>query len=683
SSNITAGNNVNITAKADDVTLQDTKINAKNVKIDAERDINLTSAQNVEQTDSKSDSSSWSLGVSLNGGVFGNASKGNSNGNGTVVTHSGTEINATDTVDLHSDRDTNIIDSQVKGKEVIANVGRDLNIASQQDIDNYTEKSSSSGIGFSTGPSGGVTGSVSKGKINSEYSSVTEQAGIYAGEGGFDITVGKNTDLKGAVIEAPAGKNKLSTDTLTYSDIENHADYSASSVGVNLDTRKNAKYNEYGITPDIGVSAKGDASSTTKSAISPGTIEVRSNPDQDLSGLSRSTDQTLNSLGKIFDKKSVQEKQELAKLFGELAYEEVHKISDRAKDAAKNELKKAKEDKNSTPEQLAALQAKVDSWDVGGANKIALHAFVGAVMADIGGGNALSGAVGAGLNEAVQKELAEKFKDNPDLHQWASAIIGSAAAAVIGGDAQSGASTAVSGTKNNALNTTQQERFADRLNQAINSGSSIEIVLVIADYALLDSAQNLVWNDTGAEQQTIDAFNAAARALGITDYFAYNENGNLHDNFVAFKDALIANVQTVDSSTLIAAGAVATVTIAGVVLFKYRGSLVRAGAGAGGAWSQATFQSDQLLQRHLADHAATEWGEALTATQYIQKARSLLNSNVGGEIEGFTNSLGWTFRYNTATNEFAIGSPQGTISTLMRPADGMNYWLEQVAKYKW
>ncbi|SEP47845.1 filamentous hemagglutinin, partial [Propionispora vibrioides] len=230
---ITAGDTLTMTARTGDVTLQGASINAKDITIEADQDINIKDAQNKEKTDSKSDSSSWALGVSLNAGLFGNASNGNSNGNGTVVTHSGTEINATDTVDLHSGRDTNIIGSQVKGKEVIANVGRDLNIASQQDIDNYAEKSSSSGIGFSTGPSGGVTGSASKGKINSEYASVTEQAGIYAGEDGFDITVGKNTDLKGAVIssEATPDKNRLSTDTLTYSDIENHADYSASSVG--------------------------------------------------------------------------------------------------------------------------------------------------------------------------------------------------------------------------------------------------------------------------------------------------------------------------------------------------------------------------------------------------------------------------------------------------------------------
>ena len=42
-------------------------------------------------------------------------------------------------------------------------------------------------------------------------------------------------------------------DTLTYSNIENKAEYSASSVEVNVDTSADAKLNEKGITPNIGI----------------------------------------------------------------------------------------------------------------------------------------------------------------------------------------------------------------------------------------------------------------------------------------------------------------------------------------------------------------------------------------------------------------------------------------------
>ena len=66
--------------------------------------------------------------------------------------------------------------------------------------------------------------------MTSDYASVTEQAGLYAGSEGFDITAKGNTTLEGAVIDskAKADKNELSTNSLTVKDIKNKADYKSS-----------------------------------------------------------------------------------------------------------------------------------------------------------------------------------------------------------------------------------------------------------------------------------------------------------------------------------------------------------------------------------------------------------------------------------------------------------------------
>ena len=63
--------------------------------------------------------------------------------------------------------------------------------------------------------------------------------------------------------------------------------------------------------------AKGDAGSTTKSAVAAGTIDTRENPKQDISALSRDTNHALNELGRIFDKQKMEEQQELAKVFAQ------------------------------------------------------------------------------------------------------------------------------------------------------------------------------------------------------------------------------------------------------------------------------------------------------------------------------------------------------------------------------
>ena len=81
-----------------------------------------------------------------------------------------------------------------------------------------------------------VGGSFNKSNIHADHASVNEQAGIYAGDEGYDINV-NHTDLKGGLITSTQkaedeGKNRFSTGTITHSDIENHSNYSGSSFGV-------------------------------------------------------------------------------------------------------------------------------------------------------------------------------------------------------------------------------------------------------------------------------------------------------------------------------------------------------------------------------------------------------------------------------------------------------------------
>ena len=135
-----------------------------------------------------------------------------------------------------------------------------------------------------------IGGSFSKGNIDSHYRSARDQAGFFAGSKGFDIYVEKNTDLKGGVIasEAFTDKNHLSTGTLSFSDLKNEADYSAKSIGASYhkygnyknmtEDEQNKVYNTIGLAPNISMPVKGDASSTTKSAVAAGTIDIRENP---------------------------------------------------------------------------------------------------------------------------------------------------------------------------------------------------------------------------------------------------------------------------------------------------------------------------------------------------------------------------------------------------------------------
>ena len=466
-SEVKAGGEVNVTSTKKDIDITGSNVEGKDVTLNAKENLNITASKNTNKTEQSSKSSSASVGASLELGkgpsysISGSMSKGEVSANGTTFNES--NVTANKDLSFASGKDTNIKGGKLSGEKVTGNVGNDLNIESKQDSNSYKENNKSVGASVGLGSNKAVSGSASK--IDSNYESVTDQSGIYAGKEGFDIRVGANTDLNGGIISstADADKNKLSTGTLTFEDIQNKADYKAGGAGIKVNKNNDAEYNEKGITPDIGMPVSGEAESTTNATISKGTIEIRDKDKQkqDLEKLNRDTANSLNKLGEIFDKTKIEERQELANLFGELAYNEIHKLAER------------------------------NNWQEGCAEKNALHALVGGIMSELTGNGFLAGASASAINEMVQKKLSEQFEGEPDKHQWASAIIGGVVSQIVAGNVQAGTSTAASGTKNNYLFRDQIELKERELSEAIARGASDEEIKAINDkWDKIDQAQD-------------------------------------------------------------------------------------------------------------------------------------------------------------------------------------------------
>lgn len=422
-SEVKAGGDVNVTSTKKDINITGSNVEGKDVTLNAKENLNITASKNTDKTEQNSKSSSASVGASLELGkgpsysISGSMSKGEVSANGTTFNES--NVTANKDLSFASGNDTNIKGGKLSGENVTGNIGNDLNIESKQDSNSYKENNKSVGASVGLGSNKAVSGSASVGKIDSKYESVIEQSGIYAGKDGFDINVGENTDLKGGIISsaAEADKNKLSTGTLTFEDIQNKADYKANGIGAKVNKNNNADYNEKGITPDIGMPASGEAESQTKATISKGTIEIRDkeNQKQDINKLNRDNANSLNKLGEIFDKTKIEERQELANLFGELAYNEIHYM-------------------DGSDEQKAIY-----------------HAVVGGIMSKLTGGDFLAGATAAGINKLVIEEVKKAANYEPDKMQWVSAALGAVVAEFVSGNAQAGASVAASGTKNNEV----------------------------------------------------------------------------------------------------------------------------------------------------------------------------------------------------------------------------------------
>lgn len=432
-SSIGSKNKVSITADSDNsdkgnIHITGSVIEAPEVNLNATNNLSLDAGTNSSVQRDTYTSSGWSVGATVSphgNGVIGleaNVYKGKENALETTKTHTGTIIRGKQ-VNTVSGNDTEIIGSKVIGDSVTTKVGHDLKIESLQDTNDYHKISKNKGISVSYGMSGSarVGFDNSRGSTDSHYASVTEQAGIYAGDGGYNVQVNNTTTLTGGIIKGSPdkSKNKLSSNSLKMNDIQNEASYSAKTSGYSLSTTKRSKNNPIGITgsPKMGIPVKGNSKSTTHSAISEGIIVIAEK--ESLEKINHDTEQALNKLAPIFDKKTVEEKQILLskisdhgyKLIGDIALHEQNIL------IKKIELAEEKGDK----ELVASLRKRAEKWSDGGTYKVALHGAFGAVISELSGYNGLKGLKTSAINEASQPIL-EKVR-NPELRKIISIII--------------------------------------------------------------------------------------------------------------------------------------------------------------------------------------------------------------------------------------------------------------------
>ena len=494
-STLTAGRNLTVTATGKNSTAQsgDISITGSQLKtggdmsLEASRDILLQSAQNTRSTDSKNSSKGGSVGVGIGVGSGGygitvsagvNAAKGSEKGSG--LTHSETTLDAGNRLSLTSGRDTTLTGAQANGNSVKVDAGRNLTLTSEQDSDRYDAKqqSASAGGSFTFGSmTGSASVNVSQDKMHSNWQSVAEQTGIYAGQGGFDVTVGEHTQLNGAVISstATADKNRLDTGTLGFSDIENHAEYEVQHQSAGMSTGGGIGGNFVGNMANgmlAGLNDSGSAESTTRSAVSEGTLVIRdpSKQKQDVADLSRDVANANPGLDVIFDKEKEQNRLKAAQLIGEIgaqagdiartqgeiiatraANEKMSGATQADRDRALAELKAkdptkqySESDVNKQVYSNFYNQAFVDSgFGTGGKVQQAISAVTAAVQG-LSGGNVAQAVSGAAA-PYLATEIHRLTEGNPEAQAMAHAVLGAVTSYASGNSALAGAAGGVSG----------------------------------------------------------------------------------------------------------------------------------------------------------------------------------------------------------------------------------------------
>ncbi|WP_367393241.1 hemagglutinin repeat-containing protein [Pseudomonas sp. X4] len=566
-SSLTSGNDLSIVATGNgagsggDIRVQGSQLKAGNdLLLSAERDIQLEAAANTQKLDGKNSSSGGAIGASIGVGsegaglsIFANANKGagNEKGNGTTWTE--TTLDAGNEATLLSGRDTALKGAQVNAAKITADVGRDLTLQSLQDTDNYKSKQAnvSGGLSVTIIGAGGASGSlsVSKTKLDSNYQSVQEQTGLFAGKGGYQVDVGKHTQLDGSVIAstADADKNRLSTGTLGWSDIANKAEFKSQLASASISGGNGGADTFTSNMPSgtlIAYNHSGSASGTTSSAISEGALEIRDpgRQQQDVTSLSHDVEHANDSISPIFDKEKEQRRLQQVQLIGEIGTQ----VSDivrtqgqlKADQEARAELEAhgivapgegaSKEAVKAYQEQLVATEAYqriMGKYGTSGDYQRVTQAVTAALQGLAGGdiGSALAGASAPYLAQVIKKSTG----DNAALNVMAHAVLGAVVAQAQGNSAAAGAAGAAGGelvarlitqqlygtSDSNSLSEEQKQTvsalstLAAGLSGGLVEGNSAGAV------AGAGAGRNAVENNLLANKYGVERLDAASRAL--------------------------------------------------------------------------------------------------------------------------------------------------------------------------
>ncbi|HFP5521380.1 TPA: VENN motif pre-toxin domain-containing protein, partial [Escherichia coli] len=366
-----------------------------------------------------------------------------------------------------SGRDTTLTGAQAGGETVKVDAGRHLTLTSEQDSDRYDSKqqNASAGGSFTFGSmSGSASVSLSRDKMHSNYDSVQEQTGIFAGRGGFDVTTGQHTQLNGAVIAstATADKNRLDTGTLGFSDIENRADYKVEHQSVGISTGGSIGGRFVGNMANnllVGANHEGHADSTTQSAVSAGNITIRDTQSQkqDVADLNRDAAHANQTLSPIFDREKEQQRLQQAQLTGEIG----NQVADIARTEGQIAGEKAKRDPAALNQARAELEAAgkpfteqdvaqraynngmaASGFGTGGKYQQAIQAATAAVQG-LAGGN-LSAALAGGAAPYIAEIIKQTTPDGAG-RVAAHAVVNAALAVAQGKNALAGAAGAATG----------------------------------------------------------------------------------------------------------------------------------------------------------------------------------------------------------------------------------------------
>ncbi|WP_425613129.1 hemagglutinin repeat-containing protein [Xanthomonas oryzae] len=514
-STITGGGNVRLKTTEGDLHIVQGNIKAGDtLSLDSARDLVLDAGNSSNTEQSKGSNAGFEVGIGASVGAqtgvyaYVQASAGSHKSNVDGSTWQNTQL-AGQNIVLKSEGDTTLRGAVVKGDRIDAQVGGDLTIESLQDKLDIQSKESSVGgrVQISAGTAWDASGYASGAKANGSYLGVVEQSGLFAGNGGYHVTAGNVNLIGGAIASTNAGASELAADSLTFTDLKNQMDYSASSgsisggfgstgnqtdangnpiertageqsrdIGSNIANGNYGKANTPSMMPGVPMHESGSDTTYTRATLTEGTIKIGGKTTTAAAtGINTDATAAHEAVATLPDvRKILGEQQAMAaaattvvatsKQIGddiaaaaeskanaiEAQYRESLDTQDK-KDAFKALTADQRRDvlAQSNPDYSAAYDSK-QHWGVGGDYSRALQAVTSVVVGGVsgqGGGQIATNALAPYAAQLIGKAFDQNHGSDPNamLQGLSHAVLGAVLAEVNGGSIAGGALAGAAG----------------------------------------------------------------------------------------------------------------------------------------------------------------------------------------------------------------------------------------------
>lgn len=344
------------------------------------------------------------------------------------------------TIHINSGGDVTLAGATAKANTINADIQGKLTIESLQD--EHTQKGKQVGFGtkveFGFGSAWEFSGNANASGGSGNSRQVNEQSGFFAEAGGYHVTA-KEVHLEGGAIASSNPSNsELTTNTITFKDIHNSSNYSATSGAI---AGGYSQSNGTNVSPSLPMHEQGKDSTTTKATLTEGKITLNkdSNPiETTAAALGINTDITEAN-------KQVEVPKDVNQLLKEqqLISQNVGEIGKAASVFSSNQAKKL-DDEAKAAEKAGDLQTakakrkEAESWQVGGENKRKVDALTSALSLALAGQSPQAIATGA-ASPYVNQAIKDITKDIPELNIPAHILWGAIEAELTGGKASTGA----------------------------------------------------------------------------------------------------------------------------------------------------------------------------------------------------------------------------------------------------